>query len=161
MTRQSRKQKYTLTAKKYTLAAKKYTLTRNRCAHCGARFMPPYLYRRNLTATMQASERKFPENAASRGGERSFSLSSPRLLALFAEPLAAGQEPLHPNGGLRCLAQLRRRFRQGWRNVRLAGSPTGQALQESVIGAAPNPIRELSEMITLKRNKNEKSKVKS
>lgn len=54
MTRQSRKQKYTLTAKKYTLAAKKYTLTRNRCARCGARFMPPYLCRRNPTATMQA-----------------------------------------------------------------------------------------------------------
>lgn len=79
----------------------------------------------------------FPENAASRGGGRDFSLSSTRLLGLFAEPLAVGQEPLHPSGGLRCPARLGRRFRQGWRNVRLAGSPTGQARQESVIVAAP------------------------
>lgn len=42
-----------------------------------------------------------------------------------------------------------RRFRQGWRNVRLAGSPTRQALQESVIGAAPCPIREITEVTTL------------
>ena len=115
MTRQSRKQKYTLTAKKYTLAAKKYTLTRNRCARCGARFMPPYLCRRNQlhnhasetphSSSHEPWKENFPENGALRGGGKDFSLSSPRLLALFAEPLAAGEEPLHPNGGLRCPAR--------------------------------------------------------
>lgn len=92
---------------------------------------------------------KIPENAAWRGSRKDFSISMPRLLALFAEPLAVGQEPLHPSGGLRCPARLGRRFRQGWRNVRLAGSPTGQARQESVIGAAPCPIREITEVTTL------------
>ena len=152
MTRQSRKQKY-------TLAAKKYTLTRNRCARCGARFMPPYLCRRNPLPTMQAKRhiaanispgtKIFRKMRLCVAAERNFSLSSPRLLALFAEPLATGEEPLHPSGGLRCPAWLGRRFRQGWRNVRLAGSPTGQALQESVIGASPYPIRELTEVTTL------------
>lgn len=50
---------------------------------------------------------------------------------------------------------------KGWRFVRLAGSPTGQALQESVIGATPFPIRELTELTTLKWNKNEKSNKKT
>lgn len=66
---------------------------------------------------------KFPENAAWRGGRKDFSLSTPSLLALFAEPLAVGEEPLHPNDGLRYLNRLGRRFWQGWRFVRLAGSP--------------------------------------
>lgn len=43
----------------------------------------------------------------------------------------------------------------------LRGALCGQALQESVIGAAPYPIWPLTELTTLKRNKNEKSKAKS
>ena len=160
MTRQSRKQKYTLTAKKYTLAAKKYTLTRNRCARCGARFMPPYLCRRNPTATMQAKRHIAAQTSF---GKKIFRKMRLRVAAKgvfpYLRPVCWRCSPslwqLGKNRFIRMAASAaphgrERRFRQGWRNVRLAGSPTGQALQESVIGASPYPIRELTETTTLK-----------
>ena len=81
----------------------------------------------------------FPENAALRGGERNFFQSSPRLLALFAEPLAVGQEPLHPSGGLRCPARAGAAVRARVALRPPCGKPgMGRPTEEHLHGAPQN-----------------------
>ncbi len=55
-------------------------------------------------------------------------------IARKRKDLALGEEPLHPSCGLRCLKHFRRRLRQGWHFIRLAGDPgwagiIGEALE--------------------------------
>ncbi len=70
-------------------------------------------------------------------------------IARKRKDLAVGEEPLHPNCGLRCLRHFRRRFRQGWRFIRLAGGPGGQADRMAVFRFAIKSANQSRKMFSI------------
>lgn len=141
MTRKDGNKKHTLIKEKHTLTAKEYTLTKITCTRSGARCFPPYLCRCNPLPTMQSKRHISADTGL---GTRNFRetrrwVATKRIFP-YLRPVCWRCSPslwqLGKNRFIRMAASAAphergRRFRQGWRSVRLAGSPTGQAYRRA------------------------------